>query len=214
MKNDLLASVFVHVAISGAILALLLLSSPQSEPPVKKIPIIVVNTESTVQASNSPSVVEPPPSPPPPQPPKKREVFGANQRALKSDEPGAVEVKTGNTLAKSPDNLELTDEDADALPIPQPEYMVSELPQVIQQAKINYPQTAREMGIEGRVVLNILIDEKGAVRQAEVVEGLLPELDEEALRAIQLYQFAPAKIDQQVVAVRIQFAIQFILEEG
>jgi protein TonB len=88
------------------------------------------------------------------------------------------------------------------------------MPSVQVKAKINYPPSAKKIGLEGVVVLSVLIDEKGAVRDASVLEGLTDDMDAEALRAIKEYKFSPARIEQDAVAVKVRYAIKFILENS
>lgn len=148
--------------------------------------------------------------------PKKKinKVFGASRKSLTSKKASAPIVKQGNTITKEVDNKKLKKDDLDELPIPKAEYLVTEMPSVLNEVRINYPEKAKAIQLEGTVTLSILIDEKGVVRDATVIEGLIPEMDEEALRAIKGYQFSPAKIEDKSVPVRIRYAINFVLEKS
>jgi TonB family protein len=70
------------------------------------------------------------------------------------------------------------------------------------------------MGLEGSVVFNLLIDDQGKVRQAELVEGLIEEMNREAKRAVQGYVFSPAFVEGKPVASKIRFSVRFVLEES
>ena len=142
---------------------------------------------------------------------KKRKVFGVSKKSITSKKASAPLVKRGNTVATEVDQRQLRRDDAEELPIPVAEYLVTEMPAVLTAAKITYPQG---MQLEGTVVLHVLIDKDGRVRAATVVEGLAQEMDSEALRAIKKYRFRPAKIDNVAVAVRIRYAIKFVLENN
>lgn len=83
----------------------------------------------------------------------------------------AIAVKKGNTLAKEVDQTVLNDSDSDALPSPTEEYLVSDMPQVLSEVKPVYPKEAKEKELEGSVVMDILIDATGRVRQVSVIEG-------------------------------------------
>ena len=85
------------------------------------------------------------------------------------------------------------------------------MPSVISEAEITYP---KGMQREGTVVLSVLIDAQGSVRDASIIESLAVEMDAEALRAIKKYRFSPAKIEDVPVAVRIRYAIKFVLESN
>lgn len=143
-----------------------------------------------------------------------REVFGASRRSHTDESVSnaeAVSAKKGNTLAKSADKEVLKDSDADSLPTPTEEYLVSEMPSVLSEVRPTYPKEARDQRLEGAVVMDILIDEAGTVRQASIVEG--PEIFRPgALEAIKKFKFRPAKVDGKPVAVRIRYTLRFELE--
>ena len=64
----------------------------------------------------------------------------------------------GNTIAKKVDNKILKKSDEEALPIPKDEYLVTQMPRVISEFRQPYPIEAKKKGVEGKVVLEILID--------------------------------------------------------
>ena len=148
--------------------------------------------------------------------PKKKinKVFGASRKSLTTFKKSAPIIKRGNTITKEVDQKKLKEGDPDELPIPKAEYLVTQMPSILNEVRINYPKKAKDIQLEGTVTLSVLIDEKGVVRDATVVEGLIPEMDEEALRAIRGYHFSPAKIEDRAVPVRIRYAINFVLEES
>lgn len=142
-----------------------------------------------------------------------REIFGANRDSYTDQSVGqdGVDAKKGNTLAKEVDTTALLDSDASVLPTPTEEYLVSEMPSVLSEIRPVYPKEAREKQIEGSVSLDVLIDEKGLVRQVSVLEG--PEVfRKEALVAMKRFRFKPAKVDGNNVAVRIRYTLNFKLE--
>ncbi|MCF8060702.1 MAG: TonB family protein [Bacteriovoracaceae bacterium] len=145
---------------------------------------------------------------------KVNKVFGTSRKSLTSSKKSAPVVKRGNTITKEVDKKVLSKDDLDELPIPKAEYLVTEMPSIISEVRITYPKKAKDIKLEGTVTLSVLIDEFGVVRDATLVEGLIPEMDEEALRAIKGYRFSPAKIEDKAVPVRIRYAINFVLEES
>jgi protein TonB len=67
-------------------------------------------------------------------------------------------------------------------------------------AKPRYPGRERELGVEGTVVLRILIDERGRVADVEVVSG--PETFRRAvLDVVRTWRFEPARHQGRVVKV-------------
>jgi protein TonB len=144
---------------------------------------------------------------------KARKIFGVSRNALTTDDAGpGVDVKLGNTVAAAPDNEKLKDSDLSSLPIPADEYLVTKMPSVTMDVHIPYPPEAKEKKIEGKVVLELLIDEKGKVRDAKIVSGPGFGLNEAALTAISQFKFSPAEVDGKPVAVRIPFTYHFLLK--
>lgn len=142
-----------------------------------------------------------------------REVFGASRESYTDASAGkdGVEAKKGNTLAKEVDKTILTDADATALPTPTEEYLVSDMPVVLSEVRPVYPKEAKEKRLEGAVSLDVLIDEKGDVRQVSVMEG--EEIFRSgAVEAMKKFKFRPAKVDGKSVAVRIRYSLKFKLE--
>ena len=132
-----------------------------------------------------------------------REVFGASRNTYTdSSAADGVEIKKGNTLAKEVDTLKLEESDADSLPTPTEEYLVSDMPVLLSEVRPVYPKEAKEKQLEGNVSLDVLIDDKGNVRQVSVIEGL--ELFRSgAVEAMKKFKFKPARVDGKPVAVGI-----------
>ncbi len=141
----------------------------------------------------------------------KRAVFGANRKSLTADD--GLDVKAGNTIAKEADDKVLKESDPDELPIPVDEYVVSQMPQLINEVRVAYPPDAKKNGIQGAVVMDILVDIKGVVRDAVLVQGPGFGLNEAALSAVRRFQFQPARVEQKPVAVRIRYSYRFVLEK-
>ncbi|MCP4230770.1 MAG: energy transducer TonB [bacterium] len=73
-----------------------------------------------------------------------------------------------------------------------------------------YPDIARDMGIEGDVVLLVYIDETGTVRNALVQSSPeLPAMEEEAVKAAYKCKFAPAKQQDRPVGVWYTIFMEF-----
>lgn len=141
-----------------------------------------------------------------------RAVFGMSRKAMTSSDSSAPDAKAGNTLAKTPDDTRLKDSDADSLPIPTDDYLVSQMPVLVGDFRVPYPADAKKAGIQGAVLMDLLIDAEGRVRQAQVIKPLFPSLDAAALEAARKLVFKPARVADQSVAVRIRYAYRFVLE--
>ena len=151
---------------------------------------------------------------PPPPAPETKQVFGVSRKAITTTDTSVntAEVKTGNTVAKEQDNLKLDPTDQDSLPIPADEYLVSSMPVLISEVRIPYPEEAKKAGIEGPVVLELLIDNQGSVRSVTLIKGPGFGLNEAALAALKNFKFRPAMMKEQSVAVKIKYTYRFVLE--
>jgi protein TonB len=208
IPEEWLVSLGVHGAIALTALALWWLSANPNTP-TPKIDFEVVRVEpKVVSAASVPAPISMTPKPVDVNP--KRQVFGATRRSLKSE--SGVDIKAGNTLAKDMDTESLEADDAESLPIPQDSFLVSQLPRVRREFRAPYPPEARAKGVEGTVRLKILIDAEGRVRRVQVLSGPGSGLNEAAAAALWQFEFEPARIEAQSVAVEIPYNYTFSLE--
>ena len=76
-----------------------------------------------------------------------------------------------------------------------------------------YPEIAQEAGIEGVVVVQAFIDEKGRVKETLILKGVPNTgLDEAAMAAIRKTRFRPAKQRERAVGVWISIPVNFRLK--
>lgn len=143
---------------------------------------------------------------------KKRKIFGVSKNSLTSTKEGSLNVKTGNTLSKDPDKKILKPEDQASLPIPADEFLITSNPRVLEEFRPKYSESAKSRGVKGKVILEIIVDESGAVKSAQIFKSLDPELDILAKEAMMKFRFKPAYIDDTAVPVKIRYAINFNLE--
>ncbi len=77
---------------------------------------------------------------------------------------------------------------------------------------IRYPSRAKRMGIEGKVFVKFIIDQKGAITNVEVVKGIGGGCDQEAIDAInKAPNWTPGKQRGRPVSVRMMVPINFQL---
>lgn len=74
-----------------------------------------------------------------------------------------------------------------------------------------YPESARKLGIEGSVVLEVAIDASGRVREVEVVRGLPYGLSEAAVEAVRRWQYRAARGPSGPVSSRKMVRILYSL---
>src|SRR5690625_1396297 len=73
------------------------------------------------------------------------------------------------------------------------------------QSQIRYPEMARRAGIEGRVHIQFIVNERGEVENPVVVRGIGGGADEEALRVVSQAKFTPGM--QRGRSVRVQYSL-------
>lgn len=78
------------------------------------------------------------------------------------------------------------------------------------QRNITYPEMARKAGIEGRVFLQFIVNEKGEVENPRVIRGIGGGCDEEALKAIKKAKFKPGL--QRGRPVRVQYNLPVVFK--
>lgn len=210
-KHPLLLSLIGHLLVAMTFVWI------SHKPKIKNIKVdfeVIENPKVTPKTLNleSPKVEKIKPLPPPVETQK---VFGVSRKAItvsNNSSTETAEVKLGNTTAKEQDNLVLDPKDADSLPIPADDFLISSMPQLLSEIRIQYPDEAKKAGIEGPVVMDILIDNQGQVRQASLIKGPGFGLNEAAMEAIKNFKFRPAQIKDQAVAVKIRYTYRFVLE--
>lgn len=77
--------------------------------------------------------------------------------------------------------------------------------------RVTYPELARAAGIEGRVVVQFVVDENGDVIDPRVIRGIGGGCDEAALDAVRGVKFTPGTQRGRNVAVQFQLPIVFRL---
>lgn len=77
---------------------------------------------------------------------------------------------------------------------------------------VHYPTSASEMGIQGRVILRFVISKTGVVSQVEVIRGLNPACDKEAVRVVKMMpKWIPGKQNGRNVPVFFTLPIRYQL---
>lgn len=78
---------------------------------------------------------------------------------------------------------------------------------------INYPATAQENGVQGRVVVQFVVKKDGSIGDVKVVRSKDPDLDKEAVRVVKTFpNFIPGKMNGQPVNVWYTLPVSFKLQ--
>jgi protein TonB len=96
---------------------------------------------------------------------------------------------------------------------PVPAYEVTKMPLPHGRCTGKYTDEAKLAAVEGTVVLDIVVDAEGRVRDVHVVSGLPHGLTEAAIAAMKACTFSPGQKGDVTVPVRIrEFKIRFTLQ--
>lgn len=77
---------------------------------------------------------------------------------------------------------------------------------------IDYPEIAKENGVQGRVMLTFVVNTDGRVSDVEILRGIDPALDKEAVRAVSASpRWTPGRQRDKPVKVRYNFPVVFQL---
>ena len=126
---------------------------------------------------------------------------------------GQVQVPVGNTT--SPDAPRGGPAPAAPLPAPAAAHEVTKMPLPQGRCAGKYTDAARAAGIEGVVVLDVIVDEQGRTRDIQVVEALSHGLTEAAIAALRACRFTPGEKNGAPVPVRVRgFKIRFLVDQG
>lgn len=151
--------------------------------------------------------------PPPPRPPVPVEV--PNDEILEDDDldlDASLDIEEPLANLPPPPPAEEEEEEEE------PEFfeIVEEMPEIIGglanlQKQIKYPEMARKASVDGRVIVQFVVDEQGNVHNAVVTRGRGAGLDQEALRVVRLAKFTPGRQRGKAVKVRMSLPINFKL---
>ena len=78
--------------------------------------------------------------------------------------------------------------------------------------RLEYPEIAKENGVQGRVTLQFTVEKDGSVTKVRVLRGVDPSLDKEAVRVVSMSpKWKPGKQRDRAVPVTYTFPVIFQL---
>lgn len=151
--------------------------------------------------------------PPPPRPPVPVEVPNdeiLDDEDLNLDASLDLDEPISDTPPPPPEEEEEEEEEPEIFVV------VEEMPELIGglgslQQQIRYPEIARKAGVEGRVIVQFVVDEQGNVVDPQVIRGIGAGCDEEALRVVRQAKFEPGQQRGKPVKVKMTLPITFRL---
>lgn len=79
-------------------------------------------------------------------------------------------------------------------------------------SNMNYPATAKENNVQGRVIIGFVVEKDGSISEVKVLRSVDPALDQEALRLVNLMsKWKPGAMDGKPVRVRYSVPFTFRL---
>ncbi len=185
---------------------------PPAAPPPKPKPKSVAPPPDTVVdlTKTPPEAAEPPPTQAAEDAPADAApVFGLSAESFGKS--GVMPLRRGNTLAMQAADSPITTEVSALRPVPV--YAVSKLPEILGRPDPRYPPDLRAAGIEGDVVVELIVTADGKVGSGslQVLESTNGGFDEAAVEAVSALRFRPATQGSTPVAVRIRIPVRFRL---
>jgi len=128
---------------------------------------------------------------------------------------------TLSATSPPPSPIDLGTVSGDRLPAatePEIFLVVEEEPQLIGgiegiQRNVRYPDIARKAGIEGRVFVQFVVNERGEVENPVITRGIGGGCDEAAVEAVRLARFVPGKQRGRPVKVQYSLPVTFRLAD-
>ncbi|MCB9357838.1 MAG: energy transducer TonB [Calditrichaeota bacterium] len=97
------------------------------------------------------------------------------------------------------------DTELDALPMP-----VGGMTALMKE--VVYPKSALKDGLEGKVLISVVISADGKTKSAEVMTSVREDLDQAALNAVRNIKWTPAMKGHEAVEATVVVPIQFKLD--
>ncbi|WP_259253912.1 energy transducer TonB [Salinibacter ruber] len=72
-----------------------------------------------------------------------------------------------------------------------------------------YPESAKDSGIEGRVIVQFVVDKQGNVQDPRVTRSVHKQLDEAAIEAVREQKFKPGRQRGEPVNVQMSLPVTF-----
>ncbi|MEM1117289.1 MAG: energy transducer TonB [Bacteroidota bacterium] len=211
----------------GLLLSLLLIIAAFTVPLPDGEGVEMIETEQEIielEEIDPTQQIQPPP-PPPPAPPPPQEVPDEVEIEEQIIEDMELDLTDSVPPPPAPPAAPTPPPTVDAPPPPPPEpeptepeiFEVAEVqPELIGglpglQERVEYPEFARRAGIEGQVVVQFVVDERGNVVDPVVLRSPNDLLSEAAVKAVQESRFTPGQQRGRPVKVRFAVPVTFRL---
>lgn len=85
-------------------------------------------------------------------------------------------------------------------------------PQVLHSVQPRYTEAGRKAGVQGAVIVEAIINERGKVTDIHVLRGLPAGLEQSAVDAVRQWTFKPATLDGRPVKVYFTLTVNFTIQ--
>ena len=139
-------------------------------------------------------------------------IISDTTRELFTEQPpvDTVSNKIADTSYLSDDDIIMVDK-APAIVDTMPP--IEKMPVLTKFVEADYPEEIYKQGIEGVVLMELLVNDSGIVDSVSILKGVHPVLDSSATRAAHRFLFVPAIAGGETVPVLIQYEYRFELKE-
>lgn len=167
----------------------------------------VIEMEEVIQTEQE-TTPPPPPRPPQPEPVPDDEIVEDVFFDLDAD----VDVDAFDLPPPPPPDDEEEDEEPELFQV------VEDMPEPVGGMEaiynnLDYPAAARRAGIEGRVIIQFIVDENGEVQSPQVLRGIGGGCDEAAIAAIESVEWTVGRQRGRPVRVQFQLPVTFRLQQ-
>ncbi|MBN1183410.1 MAG: TonB family protein [Bacteroidales bacterium] len=146
---------------------------------------------------------------------KTKRIANAPSVKLSCDKSGYANEGFSNNL-EIVDSEEAVEEDIFIIVEEQPKFQGGEMAMMEFIANnIIYPESAKMLGIQGKVIVQFIVDEVGNIKDIKVIQGLSKDLDNEAIRVIKLMsgKWNPGKQGGKAVKTTMVLPVTFKLQQ-
>jgi TonB family protein len=84
-------------------------------------------------------------------------------------------------------------------------------PRLLKEVRADYTEDARQRGVSGEVVLEIVVRRDGSVGDIRILQGLAGGLNDRAIQAVRQWKFSPAQRQGVPVDVIVEVSVEFKL---
>lgn len=78
---------------------------------------------------------------------------------------------------------------------------------------IIYPEISMELGDQGKVFIEFIVEKNGLISQVRILRGVSSEIDAESIRVVRsMPQWSPAESEGEIVRARCRIPINYILQ--